>query len=383
MARGDKPYRVYRGGRVKGKVPLRRPVEQPRDGRPRRRPAPPVAPAPARRRGSWGRRLFILVLVLVLLTIAWGVASYFALARAVEGANERLGPVPLDEQSGLLLSEPTTILLLGTDRGPGRGRENASRSDSIMLVRTDPTRGRTAFLSVPRDLRADVPGRGSAKINAAFQLGGPALAIRTVRNYTGLRINHAIVVDFPRFEQLIDALGGVEIDVPEPIVSNRFDCPFASRDRCLRWGGWRFSAGEQTMGGRRALIYSRIRENRLNPAENDLTRGERQQAVVRAIGDEVTSPLTALKMPVLADNLIAPLATDLSAGQLMQLAWHKVRAGSTLRCRLGGTPSEVGGESYLIGAEENRNVVLMFLGVSAPQPPPPGTSLFGAGCVRG
>lgn len=383
MARGDKPYRVYRGGRVKGKVPLQRQVDQrPRDGRPRTRPAAPVvAPAPRRRRRRWGRRIAIAAVVLTTLLLVWGIASYLALSRAVDGANDRLGPVPLDEQSGLLMSKPTTLLLLGTDQGPGSGRGTARRSDSIMLVRTDPTRGRTAFLSVPRDLRADIPGRGSGKINAAFQLGGVALAVRTVRNYTGVRINHVLVVDFQNFERLIDALGGVEIDVPEPIVSNRFDCPYSTRERCARWGGWRFAAGKQTMGGRRALIYSRIRDNRLNPAENDLTRGERQQAVARAIGDELTSPTTALKMPFLADDVLTPLATDLSAGQLMQLAWVKLRSGATLRCRLGGSPSEIGGESFLIGSEENRNVVLMFLGASAPQPPPPGTGLYGPGCV--
>jgi LCP family protein required for cell wall assembly len=321
------------------------------------------------------------LVLLVVLLVVWGVASYLALARAVEGANARLGPVPLDEQSGLLMSEASTLLLLGTDNGPGAGREGARRSDSIMLVRTDPTRGRTAFLSIPRDLRADVPGRGTTKINAAYQFGGAALAVRTVRDYTGVRINHVAVVDFRNFEQLIDALGGVEIEVPEPIVSNRFDCPYSTRERCDRWGGWRFAAGKQTMSGRRALIYSRIRENRLNPAENDLTRGERQQAVVRAIGDDVTSPTTAARMPFLAGDLLAPLATDLSAGQLMQLALVKVRSGATLRCRLGGSPSEIGGESYLIGSEENRNVILMFLGVSAPQPPAPGTGLYGPGCI--
>jgi LCP family protein required for cell wall assembly len=384
MGRGDKPYRVYRGGRVKGKVPLQRKVEQqPRDGRARTRPAAPiVAPKPARRRKrAWGRRVAIGVVLLLLLLIAWSTASYIALSRAVDGANARLGPVPLDEQSGLLMSEPTTLLLLGTDHGPGTGRQDSRRSDSIMLVRTDPTRGRTAFLSIPRDLRADIPGRGSGKINAGYQFGGAALAVRTVRNYTGVQINHVIVVDFSDFERLIDALGGVEIDVPEPIVSNRFDCPYSTRERCAQWGGWRFAEGKQTMSGRRALIYSRIRENRLNPAENDLTRGERQQAVVRAIGDEVTSPTTAARMPFLAGDLVAALATDLSAGQLMQLGWIKVRSGATLRCRLGGSPSEIGGESYLIGAEENRNVVLMFLGASAPQPPPPGTGLYGPGCI--
>jgi LytR_cpsA_psr family len=135
------------------------------------------------------------------------------------------------------------------------------------------------------------------------------------------------------------------------------------------------------MNGRRALVYSRIRENRLNTAENDLTRGERQQAVVRAIVDEMTSFSTLVKMPWIADDIMAPLATDLSAGQFAQLALVKVRSGSELRCRLGGTPSEVGGESFLIGSEENRNVVLMFLGAAAPQPPPPGTGQYGPGCI--
>jgi hypothetical protein len=65
----------------------------------------------------------------------------------------------------------------------------------------------------------------------------------------------------------------------------------------------------------------------------------------------------------------------------MQLAWVNWRASNTLRCRLGGSPTSIGGESFLVGSEENRNVILMFLGSSAPQPPPPGTGLFGPGCI--
>jgi polyisoprenyl-teichoic acid--peptidoglycan teichoic acid transferase len=383
MARGDKPYRVYRGGRVKGRVPVPSRVEETprRNGRRRPKPVLPAPAAPRRRRG-WGRRIGIVVLVLLLVVVVWAVASYVALGRAVDGANARLGPVPLDQQSGLVLNEPTTTLLLGTDHGPGAGRESARRTDSMLLMRTDPERGRTSFLSLPRDLRVEVPGRGFSKLNAAYQSGGPDLTVRTVRNLlgSGVALHHVVVVDFDDFERLIDALGGVTIDVPEPIVSNRFDCPY-SPERCASWNGWRFAAGEQEMTGRRALVYSRIRENRLNPAENDLTRGERQQAMLRAIGGELTSFGTLVKMPVLADDIVAPLATDLSAAELTQLAWVNYRAGQTLRCRLGGTPTSIGGESALVPVEENRNVVLMFLGVSAPQPPPPQYGLFGPGCV--
>jgi LCP family protein required for cell wall assembly len=384
MARGDKPYRVYRGGRTKGRVPLQRRAEQaaaPRDGRPARRVTPPTAaPTPRQQRG-WGRRIGLILLTVFLLLVGWGIASYLAVAKAMDDAHQRLGPVALDDQRGLMLANPSTILLLGTDHGPGAGRQGARRSDSIMLVRTDPARGRTAYLSIPRDLGVDVPGRGFNKINAAYQFGGADLAIRAIRDFTGLKLNHVIVVDFHNFEQLIDALGGVTIDVQDPIVSNRFDCPFSTRERCERWRGWRFAKGEQEMGGRRALIYSRIRENQLNPAENDLTRGERQQQVVRAIADKVTSPSTLVKMPWLADDLIAPLATDLTGGQLGQLAWVKFRSGKSLRCRLGGSPSQFGGESYVVSSEENRNVILMFLGVSAPQPPLPGSGPFGPGCI--
>ena len=65
--------------------------------------------------------------------------------------------------------------------------------------------------------------------------------------------------------------------MPKPILSNSFDCPYATAARCEAWPGWRFGKGKQTMDGRRALIYSRIRENRLDPSESDITRGERQQ----------------------------------------------------------------------------------------------------------
>ena len=79
------------------------------------------------------------------------------------------------------------------------------------------------------------------------------------------------------------------------------------------------------MNGRRALIYARVRENKLDPADNDITRGERQQAVIQAIADEVTSFRTFLRMPFIGDELVAPLATDLSANQFLQLGWVKRR----------------------------------------------------------
>lgn len=389
MASGDKPYRVYRGGRVKGKVPTYpKPEPGPRsDGRGARRPA--LAPPPRKRRLRPGRAIPVALFLLVVLFVVWAVASYLSVRNGAEAANARLdadATAALAPQDGLLVNQPTVVALFGTDHASTiEDRQSARRSDSIMLVRTDARRNRIAYLSIPRDLRVDIPGHGGGKINAAFQIGGPALALRTVRSFTGIPINHVAVVDFGSFRGLIDAMGGISVNVPRPIVSNRFDCPYATPEQCQAWEGWRFHKGEVEMDGHKALIYSRIRENRLNGAETDITRTDRQQQVIQAITGKVTSPLSLLRMPTLGDDVMRPLATDLSAWQLLQLGWRKFRADDarTLRCRLGGEPQSYGGEAVLIPSEENRNVIAMFVGASAPQPPPPGTGPFGPGCLVG
>ena len=379
MADGEKPYRVYKGGRARGKVPTapRPERQQQSDGR----------PSKPQGRPRWGRRIGLTLLLLFVLVVGWSVASYLSFRSGVEDANARLPKAVeagLAPQDGALASKPSLILLLGTDGDKTAARADARRSDSILLVRTDPGRHRLAYLSIPRDLRVDIPGHGPNKINAAFQLGGPALTMKTVRALTGLQPNHLVMVDFDDFRTVIDALGGVEIDVPKPILSNRFDCPYATDARCRQWQGWRFAKGKQELNGKRALVYSRVRENRLDPAENDLTRGERQQAVVEAMTDELVGPGTFVRLPFVGGDLVQPLTTDISAGQLLQLGWVKFRANSAraLHCRLGGEPSSIGGESVLIATEENTAAISMFTGRSAPQPPPPGTT-FGAGCVVG
>lgn len=385
MARGEKPYRVYRAGRSRAKLPTlpRPPKGSGRDGRgPTGRDAPN---SPRRRRFGWGPRIALVVLLLVALLVVWGVTSFLSFRNGVEEANARIDArtrAALVPQDGLLLSTPTVVLLLGTDHANRSDRATARRSDSILLVRTDPARGRTYYLSIPRDLLVTLPGIGEAKINAAYQVGGAPLAIRAVRTFTGLPVNHLALVDFDSFEQLIDGVGGVDVDVPAPIVSNRFDCPLKTDAQCRRWKGWRFGKGEQHMDGRRALVYSRIRLNQLDPRESDITRGERQQQVLDALATKLTSPGTLIRLPTLGDDLMRPLATDLTAWQLAQLGWRKFRASGTIHCRLGGDAASIGGQSFLNPSEDNRNVVAMFLGVTAPQPPRPGSGLYGPGCIR-
>jgi LCP family protein required for cell wall assembly len=395
MAPDEKPYRVYRGGRVKGKVPA---PTKPRSGRaePKRLRARATATAagppgrrrlglPRLRRPPWRRVVAIGLLSLVGLAVIWAVTSYLAVRDGVNAANDRLPRgtrAALADQDGLLLSNGTTILLLGTDSGPGDDRAGSRRSDSIMLLRTDPSRHRLAYLSIPRDLLVPVPGLGDTKINAAYQAGGAPLAIRTIREYTGVPINHVVIVDFSRFEDLIDAEGGITINVPKPILSNKFDCPFKTQQQCDEWDGWRFAKGEQHMDGRRALIYARIRKNQLDPAESDFTRAARQQDVIQAATAGLTSFSTLTKLPFNGDSMLEPLATDLSSWQILQLGWVKKRAsaGNTLYCRLGGDPSSASGQSVIIPSEDNRNALSMWRGDSAPQRP---TSPYGPGCSKG
>ena len=388
MSRQDKPYRVYRGGRVKGRVPTAPKPSRTssRDGRWRqglRYPGPGPKERRPRRRIGWRRGLILALALLFTLLIAWVVMSYLAVRKGASEANDRLPPAArsaLEPQNGLVLSHPSVTLLIGTDHAAyQRQRKGFRRADSIMLIRTDPGRGRMGYLSIPRDLRVEVPGYGFEKINSAMQIGGPALAIRTVRGLVP-EVNHVVVVNFDAFKNVIDAVGGVTVDVPGPILSNKFDCPYPTQERCDRWAGWRFAKGRQEMDGRRALVYSRIRENKLNPRESDITRGRRQQDVIKALLSKMTSAGVLARMPFIGDELMRPLTTDLSAGEFMQLGLVQKRSNREIRCRLGGTPQSFGGGSYIAPDEERHRTLLAFLGRSAPQPPLPG-SAFGSGCL--
>jgi LCP family protein required for cell wall assembly len=324
--------------------------------------------------------------VVIVFFVIWGAAGYLSVRSGVTDANDRLPPgttQALTKQNGLILDTPTDILLLGTDHSSNgqAGRSSDEHSDSMMLLRTDPSRHRITYLAIPRDLGVTINGVYQ-KINAAMQIGGPRLAVETVDQLLGssLPVNHVVVVDFGSFQKLIDAVGGIDVNVPEAILSNRFDCPYSTAARCQQWQGWRFHKGKTHMDGHTALIYSRIRENRLDPSWTDFRRSQNQQAVMQATLSKLATPGRFFSLPFNGSSMLAPISTDLSTWDFLQLAWVKFRAGDVVHCRLGGSAT---GSGFITSTQENIQVVQEVLGTSAPQPPAPGTGLFGPGCVVG
>jgi LCP family protein required for cell wall assembly len=386
---GEKPYRVYRGGRAKGKVPLER--RDPKGRRSFRSDGGGPKKVVQRRNSRLPRRRTVLLVILglIVLLLIWAVAGYLSVSSGVSDANKRLpssvrGVLAPDD--GLLYSTPTNILLLGTDHaGASVGRSADQHSDSMTLLRTEPGRHRLVYLSIPRDLQVSIPGYSEQKINAAMQLGGPKLAVETVNQLLGssLHINHVVIVDFSQFEKLIDAVGGITVDVPENILSNSFDCPYPA-SKCASWQGWRFHKGPQHMSGHRALIFSRIRENRLDPSWTDFDRQHNQQLVEQATLAKLASPSLFFRLPFSGSSLLKPIATDLSTWQLFQLGWVKFRAsnGNALHCRLGGTAYTDSLGDVVIGNEQNIQVIDEVLGKSAPQPPDT-SNPDAPGCVVG
>jgi LCP family protein required for cell wall assembly len=215
----------------------------------------------------------------------------------------------------------STILVLGSDARPQELAEPGSggrpRADSILLVRAG--FGRVRRISVLRDSLASIPGDGTQKINAAYAIGGPALAIETVRSFVGhgLAINHVVEVSFGDFAALVDALGGIDVTLRRCVSSE----PFGGRTFRLR-------RGEHHLNGRQALAFARVRKNRCSPGEDDRARARRQQQVLSAIRARLLSPAGFVRMPLVAWQAPRTLRTDMAGPGLIGLAVAVVTGGS-------------------------------------------------------
>lgn len=350
-----------------------------------------VAAGPGRPPGRAGAPRRVLrfvrrvVFVALALALAWLLVAFLSFRSAV---NERNDALPGDVRAALApadgpaLAASHVTLLVGADTSAHRrdaGAEKQGRADTLMLMRVHVPSRTVSMLSIPRDLYVEVPGYGREKINTAYSEGGLPLAIRTVRNATGVDVNHVAQIDFDGFREVVDALGGIEIDNPTLIESG--NQKFDGRH-------WRFRKGPQTLDGRDALAYARLRyvddaTLARSPVEGtDLGRAARQQRVVDAIVRKVVS-LDSVRHPRgVPRAVVQPLLTDISAAQMLAFAFGKwwSKPENSLRCRLGGDEGvdSLGGD-VLIPNDENRAAVRMFLGRQAPVAPEDALS---AGCVR-
>ncbi|MDX6551097.1 MAG: polyisoprenyl-teichoic acid--peptidoglycan teichoic acid transferase, partial [Gaiellales bacterium] len=334
-------------------------------------PGRQVATVPPRRRRwvpGWRRGLLLGTLAIVLLFSFWLYLGYRSFSNEVAHANKRLDnrTKAALTPTGNILTTPSVTLVLGSD---SRGGNTTARADSILLVRTDPGKHLLTLLSIPRDLRVPIPGHGDDKINSAFAYGGSPLLIRTINRLTGFKVNHIVLVDFKGFISLINSMGGVTITNPTRVDSSE------------KFGGklWHFAKGPITLNGRNALAFARIRKT-TNPQDSDITRTARQQLVMQAIAHQLVSATSILHLPQIGRDIARPLATDLSANELLGMGWIKFRSSRTLECHLGGTPQLVNGQDVILGSEQNRSIVQMFLGEQAPLPAPKG-QIYDPGCL--
>jgi LCP family protein required for cell wall assembly len=226
------------------------------------------------------------------------------------------GPMPFNANN---------ILVLGSDqrtkgtKEPGASTSGPSRSDSIMLMRVGG--GKSARLSIPRDTVVDIPGHGRNKINAAYAIGGPALAVETIQQYLGIKVNHLIEVNFDNFPQLIDAMGG--IDYTGGCVVSRINGGFKNGGYTLR-----LKRGTTHIDGKQALALARTRKNLCNTRESDLTRARRQQKILSAMKSRLASPWAFPRLPWIAWNTPKALRSDMSGPTLLGLFTSLATSGS-------------------------------------------------------
>lgn len=293
---------------------------------------PPVAaPAPARavrrsRRTAepgglmagvrrFVRRVILLLVVLLVVGVLAGVLLY----RQIGGMAEQI--TVADVRGNPSLASPLiggmNVLLIGVDEREGYPGEGV-RSDTLMLLRVDAGTGMVHLLSIPRDSYAEIPGYGGSKINVAYghgyalaeqyygagttpQQGGMLLATQTVETFLnlparGARIDYAAQINFDGFIGIIDALGGIELDVPFYIIDYEYPTPDFGIMTV------EFQPGVQRMDGATALIYARTRHY-----DSDFGRSERQQQVIHAILSEIKSRSWAERM-LLLPKLTAAVA---------------------------------------------------------------------------
>jgi LCP family protein required for cell wall assembly len=219
------------------------------------------------------------------------------------------------------------VVLLGSD---ARGDE-VSRSDTIVVSKAG-----GGMLAVPRDTLVDIPGVGKDKINASYASGGPELTVETLENLTGLRLNHYVVVNFGGVEEIVDAMGGITLEVDNPI-----DVGIDGRRVSI-------PAGTQELNGLQALAYVRYRGG----PTADIGRIGRQQKFLRELARQSTSPANLPRLPAVAAATWRNIDTNMNILQTARFAIRTRLSGIEGAELYPGTPQYIDGISYWVPDKE-------------------------------
>lgn len=258
---------------------------------------PGLSTASRRRRRRWFAALIIAVLVVVVGSAA---AVGYVLTSTVRSISQ-VERVPSALPTGSRPPEPTTsaqttsapvnLLLIGSDK---RSATENGRSDTFVVLHISADRKSVYLVSFPRDMWVAIPGHGTAKINAAYSWGGSALAIQTIEQLTGARIDHVATTDFSDFVGLVDVVGGVTVD--NPVASQGKDT--------MTGVFYTWPKGPVFLDGASALAFSRQRYELPN---GDLDRALRQRALLKALALKVATP-EVLANPAVLSNVISTLS---------------------------------------------------------------------------
>lgn len=296
-------------------------------------------PVRRRRRGGFVRfvgRVFGLLLLLTILGLGF-----------IEARIERAGPIPPSSSDIVLIVGSDTREDLPEDLEGRFGDFAGDRADVIILA--NPTGADVKLLSLPRDLKVDVPGEGTQKINAAYAFGGLDLLAQTIAGNLSVPISSAMRVDFGGFAEIVDAVGGVELDFEGP-----------TRDE--KSGLMIEEPGVQTVDGATALAFVRSRSTEIRDGDEwrsmgggDVERTARQREVLAGIADSALSPEGIVRSPLLINAITASLAVDdaTHSWDLALLAIRMALAQNTSSESLPVVGSTEGGVAYVLadGAE--------------------------------
>ena len=301
---------------------------------------PPKRPTAKKKR--WPYIVLGTILIFVLAALA---GVFFAQSSLLDRAKE----TPKDEL--LTAKDKATIMIMGVDERS----DDVGRSDTLMVATIDPQKNEASLLSIPRDTRVAIPKNGYDKINAAYAYGGEKLTQRTVEDFLGIRMDHYVIINTHAFQKIIDAIGGIDIDVEKRMY---YEDPWDDD------GGLVIDLrpGRQHMDGKTAVTYVRYRDE-----EGDIGRVKRQQKFMRACVDAVTTPTILPRLPSIIASVIDSVKTDLSVRQMLEFigTLKQAQAKGLRTDMVPGRPLYIEGISYWIpDMEQLRRNMVNTLGLS-------------------